>query len=365
MRSGTTGTIVDVRAVPLRAALIDPFVIASTRLDAVDNVAVAITLADGTRGWGEIATLPPVTRETHDDALRVVDAAAPALLGTSAERWPEVFAAIAAEVPGHEASAAGLEIAIADAWARQRGVPLRALLGPAREPVVTDITLPITTSARAAELAAHWRGLGFTRLKVKVGGDPARDLARIAAIEAAHPEAELALDANEGWTADQALEVVAALRRRGSRLALVEQPVHRDDPEGLARVTREAGVPVAADESCRTPDDARRIAAGGLASALNIKLAKCGLAGALEIVTIARTHGLGLMIGGMVETRIGMGAGAHLASGVGGFSWIDLDTPWLLARDPVRGGTPLRGPEWQVDAVPAGHGGEPAAQEPT
>ena len=80
----------------------------------------------------------------------------------------------------------------------------------------------------------------------------------------------------------------------------------------------------------------RRIAREGLAQVLNIKLVKSGVADALEIVEVARASGLGLMIGGMVETRIAMGFSAHLAAGLGGFDWIDLDTPLLLAEDPVR-----------------------------
>lgn len=104
---------------------------------------------------------------------------------------------------------------------------------------------------------------------------------------------------------------------------LFEQPVHRDDWEGLGHVTHIAkdkyGVSVAADESCRSLDDVKKIVQGNLADVINIKLAKVGVMGALEIIELARTSGLSLMIGGMVETRLAMGFAGHLAAGLGCF----------------------------------------------
>ena len=104
---------------------------------------------------------------------------------------------------------------------------------------------------------------------------------------------------------------------------LFEQPVHRDDWEGLGHVSNVArdkyGVSVAADESCRSLVDVKKIVEGNLANVINIKLAKVGVLGALEIIDAARAAGLDLMIGGMVETRLAMGFAGHLAAGLGCF----------------------------------------------
>lgn len=104
---------------------------------------------------------------------------------------------------------------------------------------------------------------------------------------------------------------------------LFEQPVQRDDWEGLGYVSQIArdkyGVSVAADESCRSIADVEKIVEGNLADAINIKLAKFGVVGALEIIEKARVSGLKLMIGGMVETRLAMGFAGHLAAGLGCF----------------------------------------------
>jgi L-alanine-DL-glutamate epimerase-like enolase superfamily enzyme len=344
-----------VSAVPLRCSLTDPFVIANARLDHVDNVAVRVELDDGSVGWGEIGTLPPITAESASDAVAVVEQAAGWLPGLRPDD-PDLPERLAQAAPRFAASRAGIEVACWDAQARSDGVPLWRRFGTAPHPVVTDITLPIGTAQRAGELAAHWRALGFGVLKVKVGRDMGLDLDRLAAIAQAHPQAQLVLDANEGWTVAQALEAVARSQALGLTVALLEQPVPRGDLEGLARLAATSGVLVAADEACRTVAEAERIGKERLASAINVKVAKSGVRGALDILATARRHGLATMIGAMVESRIGTGFSAHLVAGLGGFAVIDLDTPWLMTSDPVLGGTPLQGPLWRVDAVASGHG---------
>lgn len=165
------------------------------------------------------------------------------------------------------------------------------------------------------------------------------------------------LDANTGYSVNETLDFLAELRKVSIVPDLLEQPLAREDWDGMGQLTREAGVPIAADESCRSLRDAERIISEGLAQVINIKLAKCGVAEALDIAAVARANNIGLMIGGMVETRIAMGFSAHFAAGLGGFEWIDLDTPLLLADDPVIGGYTAEGPTYKLDTGDFGHGG--------
>ncbi len=353
--------ITRIEAHPLDVALKAPFTIAGARLDTVANVAVRLDLADGVSGWGEIPTLPTVTPETQATALAAARRAGASWTGKEAQRWRPLLAALSATLEGFPTVRAGLEMALFDALARTHGVPLFEYFGGASASLETDITIPICDPAQARALAAEYRARGFTTLKTKVGGDVDGDIARVRAICGGHPGCRLILDANEGYDARQALAVLGALRRLGLEPALLEQPVPREDWDGLARLAREAGVPVAADESCRSAEDAARIARHGLAQVINIKLAKCGVVQALEIIAIARASGLGLMIGGMVETRLAMGFSVHLAAGTGAFQWIDLDTPLLLAEDPVRGGYEVNESRYELGRVRAGHGGELAA----
>ncbi|MCB9686717.1 MAG: dipeptide epimerase [Alphaproteobacteria bacterium] len=346
-----------VRTSPLEAPLHDPFVIANARLDHLRNVAVEVELDDGTVGVGEIAALPPITRETQREAEQAVERVGPTLAGLDPSDAEAVEERLRLALPELAATRAGIEQACWDAAARAAGQPLWRRFGATAHDVITDVTLPMVDPDRAATLATQWRERGFRTLKIKVGRNLHDDLARIGRVVEAHPSAGLVLDANEGWSVQDALTAVRATRRLGGRIALLEQPVPRDDLDALARLNRDAGVMVAADEAVHTEEDVARIASQRIASCINVKLAKSGVAGALRLIAAARREGLATMIGAMVESRIGTGFAAHLAAGLGGFTVVDLDTSLLLAEDPVLGGTVLDGPRWEVTGVDRGHGG--------
>jgi L-alanine-DL-glutamate epimerase-like enolase superfamily enzyme len=236
-------------------------------------------------------------------------------------------------------------------------MPLWAFFGGAERALVTDVTLPIASVEEARRAAAARAAQGFGRLKVKVGGASAgEDLARLLAIREAAPAAELMLDGNGGLRAEAALDLLADLRARGISPILFEQPVPGDDLAGLAEVTRRGGVPVAADESVTTAEEALRVAALGAAQVVNVKLMKSGVAESLAIAAAARAAGLGLMIGGMIEARMAMSMSACFAAGLGGFAFVDLDTPLFLAEDPFAGGYAQRGAEIDLSPIEAGHG---------
>ncbi|PIA33411.1 hypothetical protein AQUCO_04100085v1 [Aquilegia coerulea] len=263
---------------------------------------------------------------------------------------------------GHEFASvrAGVEMALIDAVANSIGVPLWRLFGGVTNTITTDITIPIVSPAEASELASRYHKKGFSSLKLKVGKNLSADIDVLKAIREVHPDCSFILDANEGYSANEAIKVLEKLHEMGVTPILFEQPVHRDDWEGLGHVTRVAkgkyGISVAADESCRSLLDVHKIIDGKLADVINIKLAKVGVLGALEIIEVARNSGLDLMVGGMVETRLAMGFAGHLAAGLGCFRFIDLDTPLLLAEDPVFGGYEVSGAVYEFTNA-RGHGG--------
>ncbi|KAK4778597.1 hypothetical protein SAY86_006125 [Trapa natans] len=334
---------------PLDVPLIAPFTIATTRLEKVENVAVRIELSNGFVGWGEAPILPFVTAEDQSTALAKAEEACEMLTRRQAGALGVVLRDIAGVLPGHEFASvmAGIEMALIDAVANSIGVPLWRLFGGASNTITTDITIPIVSPAEAATLASKYGKQGFQTLKLKVGKNLDADIEVLQAIRAVHPGCSFILDANEGYTSSDAIRVLDKLHEMGVTPVLFEQPVHRDDWGGLGHVTRIAHekykVSVAADESCRSVADTVRIVSENLAGCINIKLAKSGVIGALEIIEVARKSGLDLMIGGMVETRLAMGFAGHLAAGLGCFKFIDLDTPLLLSEDPVIGGYQVSG----------------------
>jgi L-alanine-DL-glutamate epimerase-like enolase superfamily enzyme len=248
----------------------------------------------------------------------------------------------------HPASRCGLETALLDALCRHSGVPLWSFWGgvDVRERE-SDITIPIADLERTVALAREWYGRGFRLFKTKVGVDVEQDIRRLEAIHRALPDVAFIADANQGFTRADCLAFVNGVKRVGGRLVLLEQPVVREDLDGLAALRHLTGVPVAADESVRSILDVRNILERQAADYINIKIMKSGLLDSMDIAAYARAYGLRLMIGGMVETRIAMGCSFGLVLGLGGFDVLDLDTPLLLAADPVKGGYRYDGPRLQ------------------
>lgn len=348
--------IAAVQAAPLEVPLIEPFTIALCSLEATANVLVTITLEDGTRGMGEAAPWEALTGETQASVLDAVEAARELLVGADVRATRSLSERLRQAMPKDSSARAGLTSAILDAATRRAGVPLWQHLGGSGRELEIDMTIPIVPPARARERARELAAQGFRMIKVKVGHDLAEDLERLRAIREAAPEAGLIVDANQGYSPEQALDFLARAAPAGVTPALFEQPVAAADLEGLARVTRATEVPVAADEAVARREDALRVAATRAADVINIKLMKCGgLLEALDIAAIARAAGIRLMIGGMVETRLGMGTAAHLAAGLGGFDFLDLDTHLLLAEDPFQGGFEQDGPHMTLGHAP-GHG---------
>ncbi|CAN8269115.1 unnamed protein product [Cochlearia groenlandica] len=346
----------------LNVPLLSPFTIASSRLDSVNNVAIRIELNGGSVGWGEAPILPSVTAEDQITAMVKAREACESLKKLPEMKLGQVLHEIGEILPGHGFASvrAGMEMAMIDAAAKSIGKPLWKLFGGASNTITTDITIPIVSPGEASALALKYRKEGFETLKLKVGKNLKADIEVLQAIREVHPTCSFILDANEGYSTEEAVEVLEKLHEMNVTPVLFEQPVHRDNWEGLSHVTRTAknrfGVSVAADESCRDLNDLKRIIKGDIVDVVNIKLAKTGVLEALEVIELARSSGIKLMIGGMVETRLAMGFSGHLAAGFGCFRFIDLDTPLLLADDPVQGGYKALGAVYEFTDE-GGHGG--------
>ena len=357
--------ILSVTTEPLEVPLVDPFVIATARVDVTQSVLVRVELEErGTRvtGLGEAACLQPVTREGPADVHATIRGITPALVGRSlATPTVEGFAALVGDaLDGAPVARAALQVALLDAVARAEGRHLVSLLDPAiRLPrrFPCDVTLPILPIERMVTLADEWRARGFRTFKVKVGHDLDKDRDALLAVARRVPEARFRLDANAGFTVAEAVELLRACLAAGLHIECFEQPCAREDIDGLEAVQASApGVPVIADESLRGRADLDAILARrGRIGGVNLKIVKLGgILEALALGRLARAAGLLVMVGGMVETRLGMSTGACLAAC---FDEVlaDLDTAWLLQRDPFTGGYDSEGEIYEVGRG-TGHG---------
>jgi L-alanine-DL-glutamate epimerase-like enolase superfamily enzyme len=208
----------------------------------------------------------------------------------------------------------------------------------------TDITIPIETSEKTIALDRDWYAKVFRLFKMKIGKDVHGDVRRLEAIHRRFPDVAFIGDANQGFSREECFTFARGVADVGARLVLLEQPLVREDLEGLAEIRRKTGIPVAADESVRSLAEARQVVAQSAADYINIKIMKTGVMEAHEIALFTLASGLKLMIGGMVETRIAMGCSFSLVLGMKGFDILDLDTPLLLDHDPITGGYRYDGP---------------------
>lgn len=275
-------------------------------------------------GWGE-GTIPPYYRVDPGEMLACWER-----LAGQDRPLPDDLAEVAGWVgsEGPAAARCAVEIALYDRIGKLRGLPLYRLLDlPEPRPMMTSYTVSGSPeeAAREAKEAAR-----FSIIKIKLGSG--EDVARVAAVREARPDARLMVDANAGWGLEEALRNVELLAPY--RPELIEQPVAKEDIAGMGKVQAATPLPVFADESVQTPEHVERLAEAGVAG-INLKLMKLGgLTPTIQIARRAQQLGLRIMLGSMIETSIGATAMAHL---IGMAEWLDLDSPLLISNDPFDG----------------------------
>ena len=306
-----------------------PFGISRGTSETSESVVVALT-HEGTTGYGAVTPSPyfgetaDSVAETLPDLLETVSEVGDPHAGQRIERLCHE------DAPGQPAARSAVGIAVADVAARDLGVPLYRQWGLDPDGVPpTTYTVGLDPPERMAEKARAAVEAGFGRLKLKLGSDD--DRARFEAVREAVPGAELRVDANAAWDADEAVEKAGWLK--ANEVTMLEQPVAADDIDGLARVTGVTTMAVCADEACRTATDVPRLA--DACNVVNIKLAKCGGPRAAQrLAHTADAHRLSTMLGCMVESNASLAAAVHLAPLV---DYADLDGALLLDADPFEG----------------------------
>lgn len=332
------------------------FGIAGGAQERANNVLVTIELASGVRGYGEGAPFPAFNGETQGAVLALLDDVLPAMVDWNVAEGFDLAEHL--DLGDLGSARCAVETAIVDAHARATGRSLHDYFGAASAPLVTVVTITTGTEEDAAREAREHAA--FRALKIKVGGGGVdRDVARVLAVHGARPDARVMLDANGGLTVEEAVALAAELARRDVRPFLFEQPVAAGSFGALAEVRARTGLRVALDESITVAADVAAAKASGAADAVNVKIMKSGIFEARAIARAAEGAGLGRMIGGMVETRLAMGASACLAAGLGGFEIVDLDTPLFLAEDPFDGGYAYDGDRIDLRPILLGHGCTP------
>jgi len=335
--------IQQIEVYPVTLAYKEPFRIAPGASTESHNVVVKIITDYGVVGWGESSPSERVTGETAETVIKTLDKIAPKLIGLCPLRVEQDVEVMDSIVEGNPAAKAAIDIALYDILGKTARKPLFMLMGGYRTEVLTDITLGIKSPREMAGDAVEAVKKGFKALKVKVGVNPTEDVECIKRIrEAIGDNVQMRIDANQGWTPKQAIKVLNEIEKFDIQFA--EQPVPSEDIKGLMEVKKKSPIPIMADESVHSPEDAMRLIQAEAVDLINIKLMKSGgILKAIKIAAIAEAARIPCMIGCMGESEIGIAAGAHLAAAVKNIQYADLDSDLLLKDKLVKkGGTKLK-----------------------
>lgn len=332
-------------AIPLKT----PFVTALRRVEAMDELMVFIETDDGRTGHGEAPPTAAITGDTIESMTAAMQIMAPMLVGRSIdEDFATIINLLHNSIPGCTSGKAALEIALYDLWAQSRNEPLFRALGGASPHLRTGLTVSIGSIEKMVGDAVKAVNSGFDHLKIKVGHNAGEDVERLSAIRAAvGPEVVISIDANQGWSADEAIAAMNKLENAGLKFDYLEQPVKAGDLEGLRSIRRAITTPVLADEAVFSPEDALRLLEYGAADFINIKLMKsAGISRALRIAQVAAEYRTQCMIGVMLEGPVSVSAAASFAASRPEIiTRFDLDGPSLASVNPMRGGAKFAGPD--------------------
>lgn len=338
--------ITDIKIGEISVPLITPFKTALRTVTSINDIIVEVHTDTGHIGYGEAPPTGVITGDTRGGIIGALqDHIIKSIVGMEIEDVEGIMAKLDASVVGNYSAKAAIDIAVYDLYAQLYNAPLYKLFGGNKKEIITDVTISVNDPEEMARDSMKAVERGFRTLKTKVGVDPSKDLERMKAIrKAVGYDVEIRIDANQAWKPREAVNIIRQMEDAGIQLELVEQPVAAHDIEGLKYVTDNVSVPVMADESVFSPEDALKIMQNKAADLINIKLMKTGgLHQALKICNMAEIYGVECMIGCMLESKVSVNAAVHLAAAKRIITKIDLDGPALCSEDPIIGGSIFEG----------------------
>ena len=305
-----------VQLFPVDIPLTDDFVISQGKVTIAKNIILRIDLTNGISGFGEITPFPELAGADRESCLTTGNQVGEIISGKDITSYRHACSLIDEMTQNHSSVRCGFQTAILDALCRSYGTAMNKFFGGRLTgPFETDITIPILSFERSFELAQQWYNRGFRRLKMKVGVDRDKELKLIRSIHEKYPAFDFIIDANQGFKPEEAIAFAGEITRNNIPTVMFEQPVHRNDIEGLARVKNSISIPVTADEAVFSKEDLEKVIHHKAADIVNLKIMKTGVIDTIDIAITTYTMGLKLMIGGMVETRLAMGTSLALVAG--------------------------------------------------
>ncbi len=318
----------------LDLSLTVPYTIAYETVSSATNFILKIETNSKLVGFGCAAPDWEVTGETPEMAEKSInDQILPYLKGKSPLHYARILEELKVLCPERSSALAMVDMALLDLMAKKLAVPLYHFLGGYRDAIPTSITIGIMPVEETLQLAREFVGRGFTILKIKGGADLEEDIVKMIRLRELFPEVVFRFDGNQGYTVKESIAFVKATTKVG--IQIFEQPTKTRRTHKLGEVTHAVGIPVMADESLKTLDDAFRLAQHELIDMVNIKLMKVGgIMEGMHINSVAKSAGLEAMVGCLDECALGISAGLHFALSRPNIHFADLDGHLDLENDP-------------------------------
>jgi L-alanine-DL-glutamate epimerase-like enolase superfamily enzyme len=315
----------------------ETFHITGSSRNIAENIEVKLFLDDGTTGMGEASPSYRVNGEIVSSLVTLESNVKEMIKGLDVRDYAKIFNVMDGLSKSAPSIKAAVQYATLDALSAEIGLPVYRILGGSKDTIETDKTVSIDVLEKMVQKSIETFSQGFHVLKIKVGENLKEDMDKILAISDATKGAEYVVDANQGYSPKEAIQFARFIYDNGINVKIFEQPVIWNDFEGLKLVRYESPISVAADESARTKYDAYNLMKDDCVDFINIKLMKSGVSDALAIIETAKTANVGLMIGCMSESSLGINQSVHIAAGTGAFVHCDLDSHMLIKEDKFRG----------------------------
>jgi L-Ala-D/L-Glu epimerase len=332
-------TIREIELYKFSIPLIEPFTTSLGVDVSADNVLVKIKTNEGITGFGECSPYMPINGESQDTCFMVGQYFAKALKGKDPLQIEDCINLMDKIIYANSSIKSAFDIALYDIASQYAGMPLYKFIGGENnKTIITDYTVSIGDINKMAADAVKIKEQGYPAIKVKLGKHGPTDVLRMKAIRAAvGNEIPLRIDANQGWTVEEAIETLKALAPLN--IQHCEEPIARWNILQLPRVKKESPIPIMADECCGDDHDAQRLIQLNACDYMNIKLGKSGgIFKALKMARMAESAGIHLQVGAMLESRLAMTAFAHYALCSPVIEHYDFDTALMFSEDPVTGG---------------------------
>ncbi|HUQ64991.1 MAG TPA: dipeptide epimerase, partial [Flavitalea sp.] len=330
-----------------------PFTIATGTMQFAQNVFIRVHVSNGMYGVGECSAFPMITGETQSTCYEMAKEFAALWKNQDAGDIPARLKELNDFTAFNSTIKSAFDMALYDIAAKLQGKPMYEFLGGGRKEMETDLTIGIDTPLLMSQKATEFIRNGVKIIKIKLGKNADEDIERVKMIRKATGSSIcLRIDANQGWTFDDAVKVLTAIADYD--IEFCEQPLRYWNDHQMPALRKLSPVKLMADESVYDHHDAQRVIAAKACDYVNIKFAKSGgIQEAIKIHDTCKANGIPCMMGGMLESRVALSAFAHFAMAHDNIIFYDMDTCLLGHKvDPVCGGVQFDGFTLSLPHIP-------------